>query len=107
MEIYEMLELNECPKCGGTGYLEDEGTNGVYISCIDCDAHTVVIDFKTPEDKLEAVVSAVCCMGVAGEIGYSYLLPHEGNSTYRNRIIDAVYHMKSEELEKGACYEIK
>lgn len=60
-----------------------------------------------PEDKLEAVVSAVCCMGVAGEIGYSYLLPHEGNSTYRNRIIDAVYHMNNEKLEKGACYEIK
>ena len=58
MEIYEMLELNECPKCGGTGYLEDEGTNGVYISCIDCDAHTVVIDFKTPEDKLEAAKKA-------------------------------------------------
>ena len=31
----------------------------------------------------------------------------DGNSTYRNRIIDAVYNMDAETLEKGAKYEIK
>lgn len=58
MEIYEMLELNECPKCGGAGYLEDEGTSGVYISCIDCDAHTVVFDYKDEDSKLAAAKKA-------------------------------------------------
>ena len=46
-------------------------------------------------------------MGLAGEIGYSHLKPYEGNSTYRNRIIDAVYNMDGDTLENGAKYEIK
>ena len=59
-----------------------------------------------PENILEASVSSVCLMGLAGEIGYSHLLEHEGNSSYRNRIIDAIYNMTSETLERGAKYEI-
>ena len=31
----------------------------------------------------------------------------DGNSTYRNRIIDAVYHMTGETLEQGARYEVR
>ena len=58
MELYEMIELEDCPKCGGVGYLEDEGTNGVYISCIDCTAQTVVVTYWTEEEKLEAVKKA-------------------------------------------------
>ena len=60
-----------------------------------------------PDNKLEAAAAAVMVMGLAGEIGYSYLKPHEGNSTYRNRIIDAVYNMDVDTLENGAKYEIK
>jgi hydroxyethylthiazole kinase len=46
-------------------------------------------------------------MGLAGEIAFENLLPGEGNSTYRNKIIDAIYNMSAEDLEKGAKYEIK
>lgn len=60
-----------------------------------------------PDNKLEAAATAVMVMGFAGEIGYSHLKPYEGNSTYRNRIIDAVYNMDGDMLEKGAKYEIK
>lgn len=60
-----------------------------------------------PDNKLEAAATAVMVMGLAGEIGYSHLKPYEGNSTYRNRIIDAVYNMDGDMLEKGAKYEIK
>lgn len=59
------------------------------------------------EHKLEAVVAAVCAMGLAGEIARKYMLQHEGNATYRNRIIDAIYHMNGDILEKGAKYEIR
>lgn len=59
------------------------------------------------DNKLEAAATAVIVMGLAGEIGYSHLKPYEGNSTYRNRIIDAVYNMDGDTLEKGAKYEIK
>ena len=60
-----------------------------------------------PDSKLEAAAAAVMVMGLAGEIGYSHLKPYEGNSTYRNRIIDAVYNMDGDTLENGAKYEIK
>ena len=58
------------------------------------------------DNKLEAAASAVCAMGLAGEIGYGNLQEGEGNSTYRNRIIDAIYNMTGDILEKGAKYEI-
>ena len=59
-----------------------------------------------PEHKLEAAAAAVCVMGLAGEIGWVRMEEGDGNSTYRNRIIDAIYNMTGEILEKGAKYEI-
>ena len=59
-----------------------------------------------PDNKLEAAAAAVSAMGLAGEIGYDHLAPYEGNSTYRNRIIDAICHMDGEQLEKGAKCQI-
>ena len=46
-----------------------------------------------PEQKLEAAAAAVCTMGLAGEIGWGYMQKGDGNATYRNRIIDAIYNM--------------
>jgi hydroxyethylthiazole kinase len=40
-------------------------------------------------------------MGLAGEIGYKNMLPGEGNSTYRGRIIDAVYNMTGGSAIRG------
>lgn len=60
-----------------------------------------------PDNKTEAVAAAVCLMGLAGEIAYANMQPGEGNSTYRNRIIDAIYNMDAETLDKGAKYEVR
>ena len=60
-----------------------------------------------PEHPLEAAAAAVCVMGLAGEIGWSRMQEGDGNSTYRNRIIDAIYNMTGEELEKGAKYALR
>ena len=60
-----------------------------------------------PDEPLKAAAAAVCAMGLAGEIGWSHMKPEDGNSTYRNRIIDAIYHMDGETLEKGAKYEVR
>jgi len=60
-----------------------------------------------PDDKTKAVAAAVCLMGLSGEIGYKKLNAGEGNSTLRNRIIDAIYNMDAETLEKGAKYEVR
>ena len=59
------------------------------------------------DNKLEAAAAAVMVMGLAGEIGYSHLQVFEGNSTYRNRIIDAIYNMDGDTLEQGAKFEIR
>lgn len=59
------------------------------------------------DNRLEAVAAAVCTMGLAGEIGWSNMKNGDGNSTYRNRIIDAIYNMDGETLDKGAKYEIR
>ena len=60
-----------------------------------------------PQQPLEAAAAAVCAMGLAGEIGWSRMEKGDGNATYRNRIIDAVYNMTGETLEKGARYEVR
>lgn len=59
-----------------------------------------------PEHQLEAAAASVCLMGLAGEIGWSRMQEGDGNSTYRNRIIDAVYNMDADTLEKRAKFEI-
>ncbi len=57
--------------------------------------------------RTEAAAAAVAAMGLAGEIGYAHLAPYEGNATYRNRMIDAVYTMDPETLDQGAEYEVR
>lgn len=59
-----------------------------------------------PDNKLEACAASVCMMGFAGEIAFSRLQDGEGNSTYRNRIIDAIYNMNANMLDSGAKYEV-
>lgn len=60
-----------------------------------------------PDNELFAAVAAVCTMGLAGEIGWNNMQPSDGNSTYRNKIIDAIYNMDGDTLEKGAKYEVR
>ena len=59
-----------------------------------------------PDAPLDAAAAAVCTMGLAGEIGWSRMQEGDGNSTYRNRIIDAIFNMDGETLDKGAKYEV-
>ena len=58
-------------------------------------------------NPLEATASAVVSMGLAGEIAHERLSAMDGNSSYRNYIIDAIYNMTPDMLEKGAKYEVR
>ncbi len=60
-----------------------------------------------PDAPLEATAAAVCVMGLAGELAHSRLGSFDGNASYRNYIIDAIYNMTPEQLEKGANYELR
>ena len=70
-------------------------------------AMTAAFITANPEHPLEAAAAAVCAMGYAGEIAHSRLTELDGNSSYRNYIIDAIYNMTPEMLEKGANYELR
>lgn len=54
---------------------------------------------------LEAVTSAVCIMGISGEIAYKKLNFDSGNLSYRNYIIDAVYNFNVRDFEEFANYK--
>lgn len=60
-----------------------------------------------PDCSLKAAAAAVCLMGLAGEKGWERMQDGDGNATYRNRIIDAVYRMTGEEFQEGARYEVR
>ena len=70
-------------------------------------ALTAAFITANPGQPLEAAAAAVCAMGLAGEIAHARLTPLDGNATYRNYIIDAIYNMTPEQLEKGANYEVR
>ena len=69
-------------------------------------AMTAAYVTANPENVLEAAAAAVCAMGVCGEIAYERLDPKDGNSSYRNYIIDAVYNLSGVILEKRAKYKV-
>lgn len=60
-----------------------------------------------PKDCLEAAAAAVCAMGLAGEIAAQRLTSLDGNASYRNYLIDAIYQMSPKQLEEGAKYEVR
>ncbi|WKY48399.1 hydroxyethylthiazole kinase [Eubacteriaceae bacterium ES3] len=58
------------------------------------------------DNIFEAVIAAVCSMGLCGEIAFQRMSQADGNSSYRNYLIDAVYNLDGDSLETGANYEI-
>lgn len=59
-----------------------------------------------PDKLLLAALAGVCAFGLCGEVAFGRLGPLDGNASYRNYLIDGVYHLRGETLEKGAKYEI-
>lgn len=60
-----------------------------------------------PDTVLTAAAAAVCAMGVCGEKAYARLTPEDGNAAYRNYLIDAVYRLDGDVLERQARYEVQ
>lgn len=60
----------------------------------------------SPGDPLGAALACVCAMGLCGQIAAERMGKLDGNATFRNYLIDAMYHLSGEALEKGASYEI-
>ena len=58
MNIFKDIELLECPCCQGAGLLEEEQGWCVYVTCLDCGAHTAEFPYRTEEEKPEAAKQA-------------------------------------------------
>ncbi|MBE6021959.1 MAG: hydroxyethylthiazole kinase [Cellulosilyticum sp.] len=56
---------------------------------------------------LEATIASLCAMGLCGEKAFNRLTKQDGNATYRNYIIDEIFHLTGESLEEGAKYEMR
>ena len=54
MEFNPNYELEECPVCGGSGFVAHEGGWNVQVKCVDCSAHTVYVAYESEEEKIEA-----------------------------------------------------
>ena len=78
------------------------GADGVHVGQSDMEA----LDVRKVlgDDKIIGVSAQ---MGVAGEVGYANMEPTDGNATYRNRIIDAIYNMDADKLCSMAKCEIR
>lgn len=74
-----------------------------------CQLSALTAAFVTanPDRHLEAAAAAVCAMGLCGELAYRRLTELDGNSSYRNYIIDAMYRLAPAALEEGARYEVR
>lgn len=72
--------------------------NDVANILLACGASPIMAD-----EPLEVEEITALCGGLAWE----NMQKGDGNATYRNRIIDAIYNMDGETLERGARYEIR
>lgn len=68
-------------------------------------AMTAAYVVANPGQPLEAAAAAVCAMGLCGQKAFSRMTALDGNASYRNYLIDAVYNLTPDALEKGADYE--
>ncbi len=69
-------------------------------------ALTAAFAAANPERMLDATAGALCAMGVCGELSHQRLGELDGNSAYRNYIIDAVYNLDGNTLDRLANYKI-
>ena len=58
MDIYNEIELEGCPFCGGAGLLDDGSGWCWTVTCMDCGSQTVDFPFNNEKERIEAAKSA-------------------------------------------------
>ena len=58
-----------------------------------------------PKQIFDAAIAAVCALGVCGELAFERMRDLDGNASYRNYVIDAVYRLEGDSLEQLARIE--
>ena len=60
-----------------------------------------------PDEPFRAACAAMGAMSVCGERAEARRLQNgTGNATFRTDLIDAVFNLTEEQLDKGVCYEV-
>lgn len=59
------------------------------------------------ENITQSVLAGVCAMGLAGEKAARRIEKPAGSGTFKTYLIDEIYNMTGEELERGAKYEVQ
>ena len=73
-----------------------------------CQLSSLITAFvSSNESTFDSSIAAVCSYGICGEIAYSRMRKLDGNSSYRNYIIDAIFNLTPEIIEEKAKYEIQ
>ena len=80
MNIDDLVEIYECPLCGGAGILEEDCGSSYYVTCLECGCHSVNIDFKSDDDRLDAAKRTADLWNCGKVISMS---PGEGWKPYR------------------------
>ncbi|MEG1241427.1 MAG: hydroxyethylthiazole kinase [Oscillospiraceae bacterium] len=71
-------------------------------------AMTAAFIAANPNEILEATAAAVCAMGLCGELAFEKAEKlGVGNSSFRNLLIDEVFLLRGEALNRGAKYELR
>lgn len=58
VNVYEEVDLLECPVCQGPGVLEEENGWCFYVNCMDCGCRTAEIGYTTDDERLIAAKKA-------------------------------------------------
>ena len=51
MDLYDEIELFDCPQCHGPGLIQEENGWCLYVECLDCGCHTAELPFKNEEER--------------------------------------------------------
>lgn len=73
---------------------------GCMLSCI-----VAAYAVANADSMLEGVVAAVAGEGLCGQIARARMTEADGNGTFRTYLLDALYNLDGERLEKGALVE--
>jgi hydroxyethylthiazole kinase len=68
-------------------------------------ALTTAFIAATPDNSLDAAAAAFVAMGLSGEIAAARMGQQDGNSSYRNHLIDAIYNLDAATVNTGAKFE--
>ena len=58
MDIYNEIELHECPYCGGAGLLDDGNGWCWTVTCMDCGSQTGEFGYGNETERIEAAKKA-------------------------------------------------